>query len=563
MQSSMGIINYENEKIALKYALNINIEKLLKFELYRKKDNRMFRFIVYDGKNYDCLCDYLQFNNENVGIPQESKLQIGAMYNINGKHQFIQVDRSMLTYILGMNSYIIIGKHVCFQAFNHDIAKWLITKYKGIYLQNLPEINHSGNAKKYCSLEDLENVLEDSCYRTDKVWLLPCQFRNDDIDIDSIPEEALDSYRRANDGYQEFKVFEHGGKKGLKLYGFDDKVLLEPEFREIITDNYRAFVKNEEGLWAEYNSKSHAFKSDFIYTDVEVDSEQGFAAACINGKRVVLHSAWQSVKQQIVNHGGFFGIESSEKTLLDCIYDSISCFGNGYEVFKEGKYGLVDNQCRFILDCEYDNIIVKSPFSPIFQACKNGLWGIVGKNIVYAEFCDEKPDDEKYEAAVDTYINQAYERHRLLKTSIKFIDKESGVIHMQIVDFGKDFRIKRHQLPEDIYRQVLSGYVLAVQTLGKSALRVNANGNIEYSYEKTARWLAYRRNFNQLNVGDIYEGTVSKMTAAGAIVKLENEVYGKMKCNNQTLHIGNAITCRVIRKTRESIYLEEFADRSK
>ena len=80
MQSSMGIINYENEKIALKYALNINIEKLLKFELYRKKDNRMFRFIVYDGKNYDWLCDYLQFNNENVGIPQESKLQLSLIH---------------------------------------------------------------------------------------------------------------------------------------------------------------------------------------------------------------------------------------------------------------------------------------------------------------------------------------------------------------------------------------------------------------------------------------------------------------------------------------------------
>lgn len=48
-----------NKKIGeLKYAINFDFTKLKKFKLYRRKDNRYFRFMVYDGKtmmNYTAI----------------------------------------------------------------------------------------------------------------------------------------------------------------------------------------------------------------------------------------------------------------------------------------------------------------------------------------------------------------------------------------------------------------------------------------------------------------------------------------------------------------------------
>lgn len=40
---------------SLDLALNFDFCNATKFELYRRKDNRSFKFIRYDGKNYDEL----------------------------------------------------------------------------------------------------------------------------------------------------------------------------------------------------------------------------------------------------------------------------------------------------------------------------------------------------------------------------------------------------------------------------------------------------------------------------------------------------------------------------
>lgn len=56
-----------NKKIGeLKYAVNFDFTKLKKFELYRRKDNRFFRFIVYDGKNYDDLYSYIMMETKTL-----------------------------------------------------------------------------------------------------------------------------------------------------------------------------------------------------------------------------------------------------------------------------------------------------------------------------------------------------------------------------------------------------------------------------------------------------------------------------------------------------------------
>lgn len=75
------------------------------------------------------------------------------------------------------------------------------------------------------------------------------------------------------------------------------------------------------------------------------------------------------------------------------VYDWISASEKGYEVFKDGKYGLLNKEGKFILSCIYDQIIVKNPLSPIY-ACKDNLWGIVGDyDFIYFDFTDELPND--------------------------------------------------------------------------------------------------------------------------------------------------------------------------
>ena len=76
--------------------------------------------------------------------------------------------------------------------------------------------------------------------------------------------------------------------------------------------------------------------------------------------------------------------------VLENVYDWISASEKGYEVFKDGKYGLLNKEGKFILSCVYDQIIVKTPLSPTYYACKDNLWEIVGDyDFIYFDFTDE------------------------------------------------------------------------------------------------------------------------------------------------------------------------------
>ena len=134
----------KNKKIGeLKYAINFDFTKLKKFELYRRKDNRYFRFIVYDGKNYDELYSYLQDGDDEIKIPQENKLKAGSVYNINGKGCFTKIDMYNIDMIIAGNPYVVVNGEKLFQAFSFEVAKWLLSNYPGIRVKNLPEMNNN------------------------------------------------------------------------------------------------------------------------------------------------------------------------------------------------------------------------------------------------------------------------------------------------------------------------------------------------------------------------------------------------------------------------------------
>lgn len=547
-----------NKKIGeLKYAVNFDFTKLKKFELYRRKDNRFFRFIVYDGKNYDDLYSYLQDGDDEIKIPQENKLKVGFVYNINGKGCFTKIDMHNIDMIISGNPYVVVNGEKLFQAFNFEVAKWLLLNYPGISVKNLPEINNNMvSAKSYDSVEMLEQVPVGSCFRTHNIWILPNRFRNNEIRIDQIPDEVIESCIASEDCYQEFEVFTGNSLKGIRMYGFEEAPIVEARYKDVIIDNYRAYLKNENDLWAEYSLINHKFYTDFIYTNIEAHPSEGKTVAYLNDIKIVLHDKRDIKGYNIVLKDGFFGLENGKGELvLENIYDWISASEKGYEVFKDGKYGLVNKEGKFILSCIYDQIIVKNPLSPIYYACKDNLWGIVGDyDFIYSDFKDELPNDENYEKAINQYINQKYKQHRLIDTVVQFIDKKKGIIYMKLKNFDKEFRIKKHDLPDNIYNDITSSYVRgALYHLSKSALKVDDKGILKFSYSDRVKWMDYQQKLRSINEGDTFSGAVYKLTPKEALVKLENGLIGSAELNGKVLNIDDSVHCQVISKSHKLI----------
>ena len=534
----------------LKYAINFDFTKLKKFELYRRKDNRYFRFIVYDGKNYDELYSYLQNGDDEIQIPQENKLRAGSVYNINGKGCFIKIDMYRIDMIISGNPYVVINGEKLFQAFNWEVAKWLLSNYPGICVKNLPEMNNNKViAKNYDSVEMLEQFPVDSCFRTHNMWILPNRFRNNEICINQIPDEVIESCIAAEDCYQEFEVFTENGLKGIRFYGFKEEPIVEAKYKDVIIDNYRAYIKNEDGLWAEYGLTNYKFYTDFIYTNIEAYPSEGKTVAYLNDKKIVLHDKREIKGYNIVLRDDSFGLENGKGELvLENVYEWISASEKGYEVFKDGKYGLLNKEGKFILSCIYDQIIVKNPLSPIYYACKDNLWGIVGDyDFIYSDFTDEFPNDENYEKAVNQYINQKYKQHRLIDTVVKFVDKEKGIIFMKLKNFDREFKVKRYELPDNVYNEVISSYVKgALYHLSKSALKVEDNGIIKFCYNDRVKWMDYQKKLKSINEGDTFNGTVYKLTPKDVLVKLENGLIGSAEFNDKTLNVNDNVQCRVI-----------------
>ena len=106
MKTHIG--NIDRIKKDLYWALNFNLYKAGCFVLYRRRDDRLFRFVKYDGKNYEFLTKFLSQGNENIYIPAEEKLKPGTIYNINGKMKFISIDTRAMGNIIAANNYLVV-----------------------------------------------------------------------------------------------------------------------------------------------------------------------------------------------------------------------------------------------------------------------------------------------------------------------------------------------------------------------------------------------------------------------------------------------------------------------
>lgn len=213
-------------------------------------------------------------------------MKVGEWYNINGESKCVNIYMSSLDNIISDNPYLVNNENAYFIAFNMEVAKWILENYTGVYLKHLYEVVHKkSKASNYETIEALEKMSANPYYGKGNVWFLPAKFRNLHINVQQIPEEIVDSYLQEEECYQQYQVFEENGLKGVKPYGFDDDMIVNPEYEEIKLENKRAYLKNKEGHWAEFNLVSRTLKCDFIYDSIEFDASKGYVCGYISNKK--------------------------------------------------------------------------------------------------------------------------------------------------------------------------------------------------------------------------------------------------------------------------------------
>lgn len=536
----------------LNKALNYNFMTSKRFELFRRKDNRCFRFCLYDGKNYDELYVYLQNGDDSVSILPEYRMKVGEWYNINGEGKCIIAQMNRLDNIIADNPYLVYNDNAYFVAFNIGVAKWMLKNYPGIYLKHLYETVHSKSNSNYDTLEVLEEVSGNPYYGKGNVWILPSKFRNLKINIQQIPDEIVNGYLREEECYHQYMIFEENGLKGVKPYGFNDDVIVHPAYKDIKLENKRAYLKNDEGYWAEFNLVSRQLKCDFIYNSIEIDASRGEICGYVSNNKTILHSKYNSNRPKIFCQDNLYGLITEKgKKILEAKYDWIQSVGDLYEIFIEGKYGLADSNGNLRLDCIYSQIRFPTETSPLLFVCKDDMWGVVDVNgHVYADFKDDIPKEETLIQATNEYICQQYRQRKPISTIVLERIPKEGKILMRLKDFNREFVIYKNELPMEVYEKVISSYPLCLKYLGLSAVKID-NGKLTFSYKDKEKWCHDIQQIYKLSTNQMYEGVVIKTLPNKIFVKLIDgkiRVKGALYLKDSSLSIGDKIICKVKRK---------------
>ena len=80
------------------------------FELYSKLRDKSFRYVKFNGNNYDFLCNYIHEISPNTTIWEENKLKVGGYYTFSGKtYQFMEVPLWEIRCCIASNPYIVIN----------------------------------------------------------------------------------------------------------------------------------------------------------------------------------------------------------------------------------------------------------------------------------------------------------------------------------------------------------------------------------------------------------------------------------------------------------------------
>lgn len=89
--------------------MTINVYLMNQFELVSKQRETRFRFIKYNGKNYQEVCDYIHELSPNTKIWEEKLLKSGELYTFSGRtFAFINVPKWNIRCCIANNPYIVI-----------------------------------------------------------------------------------------------------------------------------------------------------------------------------------------------------------------------------------------------------------------------------------------------------------------------------------------------------------------------------------------------------------------------------------------------------------------------
>ena len=556
--------NFSINSHSLDLALNFDFCKATKFELYRRKDNRSFRFIHYDGKNYDELCEFLQDEENSVAIPPSKNLSLGKLYNVNGKNKFNLISNNSLDFVIAANNYLVRQEKCYNLLFNYEVAYYLLSTYSNIKLKTSVQVNQYSKFPIYETVKDLDAIPQNSFLRTHRVWFISEKLQN--IDIDKIPSKVIKSYLNSKDYYQEFELFKKEKKVGLMAWR--SKEIIPPIYLNILVENYRAYLQNEEGFWAEYNLKSNQFRSNFIYSDIQIDAQKGFVTAKIENKQIVLHSPFVKTDSFICkDENGLYGVKQGETWLIPAEYDFISLWKDSdrFEVYKDGKYGLFDCEGHCIFSCRYDSFDAPTSDMLLFKVCVDCKWGVVscGDNILHD--CTLNDGDSEllesiYLNCINQMINRVYSKRSFLHLQLLKRNISEGYILMKIVGFNRTFKIYRNFLPEQVFNKCMNSYWEAINTLKQIAIRVNEKGKIIVDYPATLKWLEYRKKLYSLKRKETVNGIVYSINNNRIIVKLENDVFGVMLEVVDKYVVGEQLQLIVERVENTKVLLRELKE---
>ena len=378
------------------------------------------------------------------------------------------------------------------------------------------------------------------------------------IQLDELPPDVMESYMRSEDYYQEYETYIESGKVGVMAWR--SEIIVEPFYQSVLIENYRAYLQNEKGYWAEYSLKTKKMKSDFIYLNIAIDGRRGTVTAEESGRKVTLHSP-KSCKDLIIakGDGGYFGVQKGNKWIIPAIYEFVSLWKNSdiFEVYRDGKYGLIDNSGKCILSCSYGLIDAPTPETSLYKASVDDKWGVVGfGDYVYSDFKLEKNSNElegAYWDSINNFININYRRHKFLPLRILKINRRDGYILMNIVNCNRTFKIYKDYLPEEVFIDCMSNYWQAIKILRKLAIRVNKNDRIIIDYAKTLEWINYRSEVYKLHPFDRVIGVIYSLDGTNYVIKLETGVFGVMaRSLDRSYIIGeqlNLIVKKVVNQT--------------
>lgn len=552
---------YVLNRHTLDVALNFNYCNPSDFTLYRRKDDRQFRFSRYSGKEYDEFVEFLRNGDDAILIPPAKELRAGCLYTITGKGKFKKVDLHCMPTVLAMNSVMVRHGRYIVMLVNYEVAKYVLANYPGWTFRAMPEMNCQVR-RIYDSVASLETIPEDSLLRKYQVFL-PIK-RTETVDVASIPDEVFQTYLKAEPFTQEYVPFTVGDKVGVRAWGIEEVV--PAQYKAVQVTNFSAYLQNEEGLWAEFGLTSKGFRSGFIYKDVKVIPSEGLVTAVLEDKEVVLHSAHSHASHTIASdESGHYGVRFRDQWVIAPEYDWISLWQETgyYEVFKAGSYGLFSPSGACLLSCVYEVIEGFGSQPELFKVCIDQKWGVVGLD----DRCyhpldiphgDKEALDMAYQEAVLTYLREAYAQHRILPTTVLKTNSLYGYILVELQTSNLRIKVRKEHLPEGLFDQCLYSYWKTAKLLAEMVLFVTDSGQVRFNYEQTQKWKHYKKALKSYTVGKRVCGEVRALASDGYTVRFRDGVFGLLvPTDGKVYALKERVRMQVDRVEGDQLFLSE------